>query len=411
MSFSLYPPEVNSALMYSGAGSGPLMAAASAWDELAADLETTANSYQSVVTQLTGGPWLGPSAARMASAAAPYIAWLQGSSMQAELTSAQARLAAAAYEGAFAGTVPPAVIAANRALLAALIATNFLGQNTPAIAATEAHYMEMWFQDGVTMDTYALASQQATALPQQTPAPTTSDGGTSANAAAAAQSTANSASSSTLGTDLQALLNAYLTSNSTNLSPDWTAVLTDLGVPTSLDSTIVGALTSAGVGSASDSILPTQLLYYAVMLGSMPARMLMNMGMSMSRSQALQASNQALLGTVAEFVDGKLQGLMGGISGQMRAWASAVSAQLASAQRLGGLSIPNSWANAAPEMAAVRAAPVLPGTSVSPVNPSAGLPNSPFTQALMGSLTGRGVGNQGAKTASVKVETRTPAGG
>jgi PPE-repeat protein len=409
MSFMVFPPEVNSALMYSGAGSGPLMAAASAWDELAADLETTANSYQSVITQLTGGPWLGPSAARMAAATAPYIAWLQGSAIQAELTSAQARLAAAAYEGAFAGTVPPAVIAANRALLAALIATNFLGQNTPAIAATEAHYMEMWLQDGVTMDTYALASQQATALPQQTPAPTTSDGGTSANAAAAAQSTANSASSSTLGTDLEALLNAYLTSNSTNLSPDWTAVLTDVGVPTSWDATIVGALTSAGVGSATDSILPTQLLYYAVMLGSMPARMLMNMGMSMSRSQALQASNQAMLGTVAEFVDGKLQGLMGGISGQMRAWASAVSAQLASAHQVGGLSIPKSWASAAPEMA--RAAPVLPETSVSPVNPSAGLPNSPFTQALMGSLTGRGVGNQGAKTASVKVETRTPAGG
>ncbi|MDT5277835.1 MAG: hypothetical protein QOG95_4767, partial [Mycobacterium sp.] len=50
-------------------------------------------------------------------------------------------------------------------------------------------------------------------------------------------------------------------------------------------------------------------------------------------------------------------------------------------------------------------------TSISPVNPSAGLPNSPFTQALMGAMNGRGVGTQAAKTASVKVETRTPAGG
>src|SRR6478672_8510672 len=205
MSFMMFPPEVNSALMYSGAGSGPLMAAASSWDELAADLETTATSYQAIVQQLTGGPWLGPSATSMASSTAPYIAWLQGSSIQAAQTSAQARLAAAAYEGAFDATVPPAVIAANRALLAALVATNFLGQNTPAIAATEALYMEMWFQDGLTMDTYATVSQQAVALPQQMPAPTTSDGGTSANAAAAAQSTASS-----LGTDLQALLNAYL---------------------------------------------------------------------------------------------------------------------------------------------------------------------------------------------------------
>ena len=113
MSFMVFPPEVNSALMYSGAGSGPLMAAASAWNELAADLESTATSYQSVIAQLTGGPWLGPTATRMASAAAPYIAWLQGSSIQAALTSGQASLAAAAYESAFAATVPPSVIAAN----------------------------------------------------------------------------------------------------------------------------------------------------------------------------------------------------------------------------------------------------------------------------------------------------------
>src|ERR1700745_3978567 len=164
MSFMVFPPEVNSALMYSGAGSGPLMAAASAWNELAADLESTATSYQSIIAQLTGGPWLGPTATRMASAAAPYIAWLQGSSIQAAQTRGQASLAAAAYESAFAATVPPSVIAANRALLAALIATNFLGQNTPAIAATEAHYMEMWAQDAAAMYAYAAASATASQL-------------------------------------------------------------------------------------------------------------------------------------------------------------------------------------------------------------------------------------------------------
>jgi PPE-repeat protein len=414
MSFMMFPPEVNSALMYAGAGSGPLMAAASAWDELAADLETTATSYQEVIQQLTGGPWLGPTSARMASSTAPFIAWLQGSSMQAAQTSAQARLAAAAYEGAFDATVPPAVIAANRALLAALIATNFLGQNTPAIAATEAHYMEMWFQDGLTMDTYALASQQAVVLPEQTPAPTTSDGGTSANAAAAAQSTANSAGS--IGTDLQALLQAYLSGNTgsggTNpLTGAWTSTLTDLGVPAaSLDSTLLSSLVGTGATSATGSILPVQGAYYATMLASMPAKMLISMANSMNASQAMQAGQQALLADVTKLVDAKMKELMGGISAQMRGFAQSITAQLASAQRLGGLSIPNGWANKAPEMA-VRAAPVLPQTTVSPMNPSAGLPNSPFTQALMGSLSGRGMGTQAAKTAPVKVETRTPAGG
>jgi PPE-repeat protein len=408
MSFMVFPPEVNSALMYSGAGSGPLMAAASAWNELAADLESTATSYQSIIAQLTGGPWLGPTATRMASAAAPYIAWLQGSSIQAAQTSGQASLAAAAYESAFAETVPPSVIAANRALLAALIATNFLGQNTPAIAATEAHYMEMWFQDGLTMDTYAVTSQQATALPQQTPAPTTSDGGASADGAAASQSTANSAGS--IGTDLESLLNAYLGNipSSQSLSGDLTAVLGDLGVPATLQGDLVSALAGTGVQSATGSILPVQAAYYATMMASMPAKMLISMANSMNASQAMQASNQAMLADVSALVDAKMKAVMGGISGQLRGFGSAISAQLASAHRLGGLSIPNGWAKAAPEMAS-RAAPVLPQTSVSPTASS--LPNSPFTQALMGSLSGRGVGTQAAKTAPVRVETRTPAGG
>jgi PPE-repeat protein len=410
MSFMMFPPEVNSALMYAGAGSGPLMAAASAWDELAAELETTATSYQSVVQQLTGGPWLGPTSVQMASATAPYIAWLQGSSVQAAQTSAQARLAAVAYEGAFDATVPPTVIAANRALLAALVATNFLGQNTPAIAATEALYMEMWFQDGLTMDTYALASQQATVLPEQSPAPATSDGGTSADAAAAAQSTANS-----IVTDLQTLLNVYLSGNSssgytTNLTNAWTSVLTDLGVPTSVDSSLLSVLAPTSVASSVGSIFPIQAAYYGTMLASMPAKMLISLANSMNSAQAMQAGQQALLADVSHLVDSKMKEMMTGIGGQMRAFSQAISAQLAGAHRLGGLSIPNSWASKAPEMA-VRAAPVLPETSVSPVNPSAGLPNSPFTQALMGSLSGRGMGTQAAKTGSVKVETRTPAGG
>jgi PPE-repeat protein len=414
MSFMMFPPEINSGLMYSGAGSGPLMAAASAWDELAADLEATATSYQTVIEQLTGTTWLGPSSARMAAATAPFVDWLAVSAGQAAATGAQAKLAAAAYEGAFTATVPPAVVAANRALLAALVATNFLGQNTPAIAATEAQYMEMWVQDGLTMDTYATISQQAVVLPQQSPAPTTSDGGTSADVAAAAQSTANSGSGiGSLGTDLESLLTNGIGSLGTDLESlltnGLTNVLGDLGVPTSLESTIVGALTSTGLGSHLTPLLPFQAVYYATMMGSMPAKMLMSMSKSMSASQALQAGNQAVLADVSSLVDAKMKTMLASISGQMRGFGSTIIAQLASSHRLGGLSIPNSWAQAAPEM--TRAGPVLPATSVAAPNVSAGLPNSPFTQALMGAMNGRGMGTQAAKTASVKVETRTPAGG
>jgi PPE-repeat protein len=422
MSFMMFPPEINSSLMYSGAGSGPLMAAASAWSELAADLESTAASYQAVLAQLTGSAWLGPSSARMAAATAPYVDWLSATAGQAAQTSAQAQFAAAAYESAFASTVPPAVIAANRALLMALIATNFLGQNTPAIMATEAHYMEMWFQDGLTMDTYAAASQQAVVLPQQTPAPSASDGGLASDLAAAVQSIENSISSTVnnLVTALQGLISGNTTTagaTTNSLSSALSSAVSNLsGASTAAQSAAAtsGASTSAAtVANAATggvgSILPVQAAYYATMLASMPAKMLISLGNSMSASQAMQAGQQAMLADVQSLVDGKLKALLSSISGQMRGFGSQITAQLAGAGRMSGLSVPQGWAQNAPEM--VRAAPVLPANSVAPPQVATPLPNSPYTQALMGSLNGRGMATQAAKTSSVKVETRTPAGG
>ena len=52
--FAALPPEVNSAFMYTGAGSGPLLAASTAWSNLAAELSTTATSWDSIIGTLTG---------------------------------------------------------------------------------------------------------------------------------------------------------------------------------------------------------------------------------------------------------------------------------------------------------------------------------------------------------------------
>ena len=174
MDFAALPPEINSGLMYAGPGSGPLMAAAAAWDGVAAELGTATSGYSSVISELTSAPWIGPSSSAMLSAVTPYVSWLSALGGQAEETASQATAAAAAYETAFAMTVPPPVIAANRVLLANLIATNFLGQNTPAIAVTEAQYMEMWAQDAGAMYGYAASSAAASALsPFETPPNTT----------------------------------------------------------------------------------------------------------------------------------------------------------------------------------------------------------------------------------------------
>jgi PPE-repeat protein len=186
--FGALPPEVNSTRMYTGPGAGPMMAAAAAWNSLAAELNTTASASQSVISTLTDEEWRGPSAAAMATAATPYVGWMHTTAAAAQHAANQAMASAAAYEAAFAMTVPPPVVVANRVQLAALVATNILGQNTPAIAATEAHYGEMWAQDAAAMYGYAGSSASAGKLyPLSDPASTTNPGGIGAQAAAVAQ--------------------------------------------------------------------------------------------------------------------------------------------------------------------------------------------------------------------------------
>jgi PPE-repeat protein len=185
MEFGNYPPEINSARMYAGAGAGPLLAAAEAWDALAAELHSVADSYQSVVAGLTAGPWMGPASASMSAAAASYAGWLRATAAQAEETGAQAKSAAASYQAAFTATVPPPMVAANRSLLSTLIATNLFGLNTQAIAANEAQYGQMWAQDVAAMYGYAASSAAATQLTPFNPPQQNTNPGASANQAAA----------------------------------------------------------------------------------------------------------------------------------------------------------------------------------------------------------------------------------
>ncbi|WP_142308814.1 PPE family protein, partial [Mycobacterium interjectum] len=119
LDFSWLPPEINSARIFGGAGSGPLFGAAAAWDGLASDLSGAASSFQSVVSGLTDGPWAGPASMSMAAAAKPYVGWLSAAAGQAEAAALQARTAATAFESALAAMVPPAAVAANRAQLMA----------------------------------------------------------------------------------------------------------------------------------------------------------------------------------------------------------------------------------------------------------------------------------------------------
>lgn len=159
--FAWLPPEINSALLFAGPGTAPLLAAATAWEGLAEDLASSASSFLSVTTELASGSWQGTSAMAMLSVATQYAGWLSAAAAQAEIAASQATAIAGAFEAALAATVQPAVVTANRMLVQVLANTNWFGLNAPAIMDTEAAYEQMWAADVAAMFNYYVDASAA----------------------------------------------------------------------------------------------------------------------------------------------------------------------------------------------------------------------------------------------------------
>ena len=208
------PPEVSSALIYSGPGSSSLTSAASAWNAVAAELASTAQGLDTVVSQLASESWLGPSSAAMVAAVQPYVSWVTTTAGQAEHAAAQAQSAAAAFETVFASVVPPPLIAANRAELAQAVQTNLLGLNNNVIAQLEAQYAEFWSQNASALYGYAPPRRRRPRSRSFTEAPAI------ANPASALTSAVKSATA-TPATSVQSYIQGLLTNVQARIqSPD-----------------------------------------------------------------------------------------------------------------------------------------------------------------------------------------------
>ncbi len=419
--FALLPPEVNSARMYSGPGAGPMLAAASAWNGLAAELRATRLAYGSVLSALSTEEWHGPASAAMVAATMPYVAWMSTTAAQAEETAVQAEAAAGAYEAAFAATVPPPVVAANRAQLIALIASNVLGQNTPAIAATEAQYMEMWAQDAAAMYGYAGSSAAATRLTAFTePQQATSPGGLSGQSAAVSQAAATQAGTqqsalaqvmcvmpnalqglaspsptSSQATDLGGILQALegaspFGAGSANDATGLNGVLNliggnDTAVGQLLNANIWNTIFSSGFYMPSNSMAP-----FLGLLGAQSAG-----------GAVGDAAGQAATGALGEALMGPVGGL-GGLGGV----GNGVAAGLGHAPMIGALSVPPSWT--APAPLASPLASTLGGTPmVAPPAMAASMPPVPLGN-MAGQVYGRPVPQYGFRPTFVP---RSPAAG
>ncbi len=337
LDFGALPPEVNSGRLYAGPGSAPIMAAASAWHAMAGQLEAVVRGYSAVITGLQGDSWAGSAASAMADAAAPYIDWIATAATQAEQTAGQARAAAAAYEAAFAATVPPPLVAANRAQYAALVTANIFGQYTAQIAATEAAYADMWAQDAQAMYGYASASSTATALSRFTEPPeTTTASGQIAQAAAVTQA-AGSSGSATAQSTLTHLL-ASIPQHLQNLA--------------SSGSSTAATGTSASILSAFSSF---NTLTGPVSLGAAFSRTATSGGSFLTQAYRTGLQAQDLPKIAAEGAEGADKAARGA---KAAGWVAEdidrpVLAGIGKAEPIGGLSVPQTWASATPVASAV----------------------------------------------------------
>jgi PPE-repeat protein len=343
MDFGALPPEINSGRMYSGPGSGPMLGAAAAWAELSTELYSAAASYSAVISGLTSTGWQGPSSLSMAAAAVPFVTWISDAAAQAAQAAGQAQFAASAFEAAFAATVPPPVIAANRAQLAMLVATNFLGINTPAIMATEALYAEMWAQDAAAMYTYAGSSAAAANLtPFPEPQQNTNPAGLAAQTAAVTNSTSNST-----GTSIETIIEQILANINKALEPD--VVNSGISAFATIPSIIFSAAAAFSHSAASTA--------------DSTATALADVGLGLSRVASTLGSVGSAMSSVR----------LGG----------AVSAAMGRAATVGALSVPQSWAASTPAMASPDKA--LPVTLVRETADLADMP-APVSMAAPGTL-------------------------
>ena len=388
--FGALEPEINSARMYMGPGASSFQVAASAWNGLAAELQSAAQGYETTITQLASDTWTGPASAAMSSAAQPFVGWLQETAAQAEQAATQAQAASAAYEQAFASTVAPPLIAANRAETAAATQANVFGQYTPLIAQLEAQYSEMWAQDAAAMYSYAGQSSSATQVtPFATPAATTNPAGTATQSSAVAAATGNSAATSSQSilsqltastpSSLQSLATPAASSAATTTTPFQS--LFSLIFGTTVLPTNLSAFVSSYSPYASLFYNTEGLPYFSVGMGNFGVQIAKSAGMLGGAAPAAAAA-PALHG---------LGGLGASLGGGAGAAAHSVSAISGGAGSVGKLAVPASWIGGAPQ-AAPHGVQLVSSVSAAPEAAGAGNGNLLGGMPLAGTKAGFGNG-------------------
>ncbi|WP_057130464.1 PPE family protein, partial [Mycobacterium tuberculosis] len=287
---------------------------------------------------------------------------------------------------------PPPVIAENRAELMILIATNLLGQNTPAIAVNEAEYGETWAQDAAAMFGYAATAATATEalLPFEDAPLITNPGGLLEQAVAVEEAIDTAAANQLMNNVPQALQQLAQPTKSIwpfdQLSELWKAISPHLSPLSNIVSMLNNHVSMTNSGVSMTNTLSSMLKGFA------PA----------AAAQAVQTAAQNGVQAMSSL------GSSLGSSGL----GAGVAANLGRAASVGSLSVPQAWAAA--NQAVTPAARALPLTSLTSAAQTA--PGHMLGGLPLGQLTNSGGGFGGVSNAlrmppRAYVMPRVPAAG
>jgi PPE-repeat protein len=260
-----------------------------------------------------------------------------------------------------------------------LIATNILGQNTPAIFMTEFEYMEMWAQDvGAMLGYHAGATSVAAALPSFSVPPVSLAG-------------------------LSQLVAAPLAGVGSQVASLATGAGAAISAPVSAAMAV--AAPAVAQVSALSSAVPVSSLSTVAQVGMMPVSMMMSpimmaaqAGMGANPAAALAGANTAA--DLPKFV-GDTNPMKGMGGGAGLGGLGGASAGLGKARLVGAMSVPPTWQGSTPARMVSSAMSGLgetPAAAAAAGAPMGGMPMMPMPMGGMGAggMPGGMLGRGGA---------------
>ncbi|WP_232078822.1 PPE family protein [Mycobacterium florentinum] len=374
MDFAALPPEITSTLVWTGPGSAPLMAAATAYANLAAEVSTTATSWESIITTLTTDAWTGGGSSAAAAAAQPIVTYLTDTAAALEQASAAASSSAAAFEAAYAGVVSPALVFTNRAEFAAALAA--VPFSLPQLMELEVEYNEMWVQDATAMTAYQAASDMAAGMLQPvTPLATTTD--PAALGANDAVQAADFAPQALSAFDLSSLTDALQIPFSSN----------------NLLQSIDGFLGTPSVFNAINGAVNTSAWF---VMTAIPTAVSLGHTLAGAAVPAAAVSDVVPAGA-GGIIEGSVVSSVSPMAGA-GGLGSAATASLGNASTVSRLSVPASWAaNAAPATQLEAATAPLEGSGWTAATEEASVMGAPGMPGMVAGAKGAGAFGSGPR--------------